>query len=308
LSNPRKVLEEAPANAEEAAPSDPLLAAMHSSTLEANIVDQTDIAQPNVDMYQSQLNEFYADGNGNLRTGRIEYPVDPENKGYLQPIDSQAGGTHYHYLMFYMENANSIKNRDPVLTSPEKPKDGQPAMLLDELNGIYHFRIGENRGLVKRIHFNKANAEYLREARFAQQYREGHHPLIQLSNRYNVEIDMIGNGIYIPGRYLYIDPLSLDPALGLPSNPKSDSHILGLGGYHLVNKVTSYIQEGKYETKVTAMWESGGRDSKIPLAAEVETSAPEAEDPDVAPPDDDPPPEGDLAPRYDEELQADVDT
>ena len=219
-----------------------------------------------------QLNEFYADGDGNVRTGRVIFPVDPENKGYLQPINSLSAGAHYHYLMFYMENLNSIANRDPA------------DYLLDEANGIYHFRIGEDRGLVKRIHFNKANAEYLREARFAQQYREGHHPLIQLSNRYHVDIDMIGNGIYIPGRYLYIDPTSLDPALGMPSNPKSDSHILGLGGYHLVSKVTSYIQEGKYETKVSAMWESGGRDWSIPLAAEAGTSAPEAEDPDVAPP------------------------
>ncbi len=83
--------------------------------------------------------------------------------------------------------------------------------------------------------------------------------MAQLSNVYDADFTMVGNNMFFPGKRLYFDPSSLSPtALGKPSDPGSMSHMMGLGGYHIVTTVKSYIESGKFETVVTARWETGG--------------------------------------------------
>ena len=57
---------------------------------------------------------------------------------------------------------------------------------------------------------------------------------------------------------IYINPLGLSPNFGNPSIRGSASNVLGIGGYHVITKVHSYIERGLYVTKLTAIWESGG--------------------------------------------------
>ena len=136
----------------------------------------------------------------------------------------------------------------------------------DTGNGIYHMKLGARRGLLKNATFKKTNQQYLREARFAQQRGESYNPLAQLSNVYDVEFTMIGNNIWIPGKRIYFDPSSISPegygggsyGLGKPHELGSPAHLLGLGGYHMVTGVKSFIEQGKFETVVTARWETGG--------------------------------------------------
>ena len=130
----------------------------------------------------------------------------------------------------------------------------------DEANGLYHFRLGEKCGLLKQASFKKTNVQFFREARFAQQIGSNN-PLAQLSNVYDVDITMIGNNIYIPGRRIYFDPRSISSLIGAPYEVGSPANLLGIGGYHIVTDVKSYIQDGKFETEISCTWETGGGDT-----------------------------------------------
>jgi hypothetical protein len=147
----------------------------------------------------------------------------------------------YHYLMIYAENADSIS-----LTGDE----GE-----DTKKGIYHLMLGADRGIVKEVNFQMNNAPYLREARYQQ---DSLNPLAQLAATYNCNMKLVGNVIFWPGQYVFVNPIGFGSGLGLPYQKRSVSNQLGLGGYHLVTKVNNFIEEGKFETEVTALFEASG--------------------------------------------------
>ena len=125
----------------------------------------------------------------------------------------------------------------------------------DRSNGIHHLYIGSSRGLLKQISFSKSEIPYQREARYQT---VSDNPLYSLSNRYNINISMFGNNLFIPGTYIYLNPMGLGAELGDPSTRSSVSRAMGIGGYHIVTNVAHSIQGGAYSTTVTALWESSG--------------------------------------------------
>ena len=154
----------------------------------------------------------------------------------------------YQYYVFYAQQSNSS-----ILLS------GDPNA--DKTNGVHHVYLGKNRGLVKSIDFQKAEIPLAREIRFQQIGQLNPH--YQLSNRYNANISMHGNNLFLPGTYVYINPLGMGTALGNPSDRSSISRGMGLGGYHVVVNVQHSIQDGLYQTSVQALWESSGGGSKL---------------------------------------------
>jgi hypothetical protein len=127
--------------------------------------------------------------------------------------------------------------------------------LVDKANGIHHLYIGSSRGLLKAISFQKTDIAYEREARLQS---VSDNPLYQLANRYNITIDMFGNNLFIPGTYVYLNPMGLGAALGDPSTRSSISRAMGLGGYHIVTNVVHQIDRGTYKTTITALHETSG--------------------------------------------------
>ena len=148
----------------------------------------------------------------------------------------------YHYKLFYLQNKSAAN------MTGMKHKD--------EKNGIIHLGIGENRGLLKNISFKRANMPGLREQRVVEE--NAFNPLSHLADVYNIEVSMIGNTIFYPGQYVYVNPLGFGAKLGKPTQPRSPSRAMGLGGYHMITQVSSFIESGKFETTVTALWETSG--------------------------------------------------
>jgi hypothetical protein len=204
-------------------------------------------AEPTV----SNVDPFYLGVDGQLRNFRKIYDPATVASKLQQGLSTETD--HYHYILFYMENIATRENFKGNCAE-------------DEGNGIHHMQLGRQCGLLKNASFKKTNQQYLREARFAQQTSEDYNPLAQLSNVYDVEFTMVGNNIWIPGKRIYFDPSSISPegwgggsyGLGKPHIKGSPAHLLGLGGYHIVTGVKSFIESGKFETVVTARWETGG--------------------------------------------------
>lgn len=132
----------------------------------------------------------------------------------------------------------------------------------DLRRGIYHIAFGADRGLVKTMKFAKTNQEFLPEAQFAS---EGGLLLNQLSNAFDVSIEMVGNNLFKIGQYLYIDAEALGAGpswadMGqAPARQRSYANIMGLGGYHLITEVANSISDsGVYTTTIKARWQDPG--------------------------------------------------
>lgn len=71
---------------------------------------------------------------------------------------------------------------------------------------------------------------------------------------------MYGNVYFYPGSYIYINPFGMGSSrsLGFPWNRGDISNIMGLGGYHIIINVSSYIEEGNYETTIKARFDCSG--------------------------------------------------
>ena len=143
----------------------------------------------------------------------------------------------YHYVYCYA--------KDPSPSGLEGNIDK------DTKNGIYHFFIGADRGILKRISFTKTDQKYVKEARWQQ---GGYDALTQLREPYDIDIELFGNARLFPGQYIYVNPAGLGSTVGSPADNGSIAWLLGLGGYHMITQVDSYIEDGKFETKIKAKW------------------------------------------------------
>jgi len=126
----------------------------------------------------------------------------------------------------------------------------------DFIKGIYHLTTGLDRGLVKDMQFTATTHTYLREARFTE---SDFNPELQLSNVYNVDVNLFGNNLFFPGQHIYINPRGLgSDELGDPGTPNTNANIMGLGGYHVVKSANNTIDRNGFSTKVDCLFSTSG--------------------------------------------------
>jgi|TARA_Y100000996_G_scaffold295325_4_gene233742 hypothetical protein len=143
----------------------------------------------------------------------------------------------WNYIMYYMASYSA------------RALQGDPTD--DARKGVYHYEIGRDAGLVKKIDFSKSDVKGLKEARQSQ---DG--GLSQLREIYNAKVDMVGNNLYIPGMKVFLNP---PYGLGDPTDSNSAANLLGLGGYFDVIKVQSSIKRGgAYTTKLETIFSHSG--------------------------------------------------
>jgi len=157
-------------------------------------------------------------------------------------------------------------------------------------DGRFHVNIGSNRGIVKTISFEKADIQYIREARFMQQGIDG---LLQLSAVYNASIEMFGNTLFYPGMEVFINPFGIggtefgSPTKGPTSEGgRSMANILGIGGYHTITNVATSLTPEKFSTTIKALQYYSGDgqgnpnlDGQVPEDSEIHAiDGPQGED------------------------------
>lgn len=152
----------------------------------------------------------------------------------------------FPYLFIYV-SSHGAKGFGPP-SEGEGSREKRDAKL-----GTYHFRIGADGGLVKKINFKKSDQPFAREARMEL---EGELGGGFLREKYNADVEMFGNAIFRPGMHVYIDPATV--GAGDPSQIKSIAAMLGLGGYFLTTNVKCAIESGKFQTDLKCIWTSSG--------------------------------------------------
>jgi hypothetical protein len=144
----------------------------------------------------------------------------------------------------------------------------------DANNGIFHYILGRDRGLVKNISLVKTDSPGLKEVRFEQ---EGYDGLTQLREVYDAKIECYGMPNAVPGTYIYVDPNSFAPGAKNLKNKdpeyrganQVDPYELtryGIGGYYMVYHAENSFGPGQCNTKISAKWVAELAKQKIKTA------------------------------------------
>ena len=134
-------------------------------------------------------------------------------------------------------------------------RKGDPAKDIED--GIYHFNIGSDQGLLKSMDFSRVSLPFLQELRSEQAEDQGVDQLEQLKFPYDTYVNLFGTSLFVPGMFYYINP-SL-AGLGSVENASSLAYQMNLGGYHLVQQVSTNISAGKFVTQIVGTQTAQGR-------------------------------------------------
>ena len=162
------------------------------------------------------------------------------DKRYYDKVEAGIGDesfmrTSYDYWLLQVSTV-----KDMIKRSGDAKEDLQ--------DGIYHFNIGQDSGLLKNMKFTKSELEGLPEARSKEAIEGGGDQLAQLREPYDCNVTLIGNTLFTPGMMFYANPSLL--GLGNPQASHSLAHTLNLGGYFAIMTTKLVITPGKFETKL----------------------------------------------------------
>ena len=192
-----------------------------------------------------------------LTTGETKNKIYDPAAAKAQHVEEQ-----YHYLMVFVESTTPHGLGDP------DPDEGRTHEQHDNDRGIHHLKI--HQGILQSIAFEKTDIPGYREARMeAQVLNRQWNPYIQLTNRYNIAFETVGNTLFYPGSYVYIDPLgegTFGASIGSPVVENSLANIMGFGGYHMIISTTNTISEAGFLTRVQAMWDNAGTRKRNPAS------------------------------------------
>ena len=143
--------------------------------------------------------------------------------------------TSFDYLLVYVSTHKDIKERN-----------GDPTK--DLRDGIYHFNIGSDMGLLKKMNFTKVNIPGMAAARSLENETLGTDAMDQLKFPYNTDLTLVGTTLFTPGMHYYVNP-SL-AGIGSIEDATSLAYKLNLGGYHILLKTKTTITKDKFETHI----------------------------------------------------------
>lgn len=201
------------------------------------------------------------------KTG-IEVQADEEykNKSGLLPLNTGISTNRKRNPLDSYYDYNIIYAVSPTLSVAHT---GKGSRFEDEAIGTYHFQIGADRGLLKNIKFSKTDMAYLREARY---FNQGTYGLLQLGAVYNVQLELFGNTLFYPGMEVFIDPRSFGGSQWDPTTPGSTGNALGIGGYHVITKVTNKISPSGFTTSLDALFQYSGDGVSRTMSVDGKTS------------------------------------
>ena len=172
--------------------------------------------------------------------------LSPVGFGANELDDDSGSRNQYQYLMFYAARTSAIG-----AYNGNKEADSK--------RGCHHYKLGRDRGILKKMTLNRDKRPMLKEARFEA---EGYDGLQQFKEVYNVDVETYVNFNVFPGAKIYVDPEGWAPNMTTEFLEKIGGNIdnltdLGIGGYYDVTKVEHTFAPGQFDTKFTAYWTNG---------------------------------------------------
>lgn len=151
-------------------------------------------------------------------------------EGEMDPLKSAGQKFHHYYNVF--SRRTSHKNRKGIRSE-------------DEMENIFHYVIGTDRGLAKNFNFSRQDTQYFQEMLIESNNAEDKIQALFLPQ--NVSIKMYGNTLHKNGDLIFVDSR---PSLGTFAGP-----VLGIGGYYRVIRSSHVISNRGYETDLECVFE-----------------------------------------------------
>lgn len=205
---------------------------------------------------QRELDEYATNYLHSYQGNTIEYDVVRQSTEPLLAYEGQTSYDDYVHVLLYQDQSRDHMVGD-LLSDINYGEAGfvyTDQVRQDAARGIYHLNLGSDRGLVKKIEFNRIDQQYVLEARIEAAGELG--SFDQLRERYNATVIMYGNSFFYPGQHVYLNPSML--GANVVPDIESMTTKLGLGGYFVVTKVENIIESGLYETILECSWVYSG--------------------------------------------------
>ena len=155
--------------------------------------------------------------------------------------------------------SDTEKNYMIFFAARTRPSPGQMTgnRRSDHMDGIYHYELGREKGIVKTIQLTKTETPGLQEVRFEQ---DGYDGLRQMRVVYDVNIETYANVHAYPGTYIFVNPRSFAPSSTLAPCNEFNLTEYGIGGYYMIITSEHSFGPGYANTKIYAKWvaEIGG--------------------------------------------------
>tara|TARA_R110000851_G_scaffold95543_1_gene207541 strand:- start:3888 stop:7499 length:3612 start_codon:yes stop_codon:yes gene_type:complete len=146
------------------------------------------------------------------------------------------------------DQASMASNRYLVIGTREMSHQNRLGNEEDDLdNGIYHLKIGADRGIVKSFSFSEFNLGPQYRAMQIMKSSTGDGAIIVPQN---IELTCYGNQFFPNNTLIYIDA---DVGFG-----REIAKRLGIGGYYSIVRSVHTITAGKYETVLNCVFQSSG--------------------------------------------------
>ena len=116
----------------------------------------------------------------------------------------------------------------------------------DEDQNIMHLIMGADRGLLITTNLSRQDLPLQTEVSIERAAKEGTVGSTIYSDKYNVDLTLVGNTLFAPGMAFYLDPTVL--GIGKPGDGGSLASKMGIGGYYRVLSTECNISSGKFET------------------------------------------------------------
>ncbi len=169
----------------------------------------------------------------------------------IDPVDVPSGQKNFR--------ASNIKDEADYVVIHQAvdrslARDGSGKVDEDSKNGVYHFLLGKDRGLIKEISFSRFDVPFAQEQLMTNQVGT----YDELKMPYNASISMVGNNLFLPGSQIFINPSNI--GFGSPTDLESPAFKIGLGGYYTILGVTTTFNGSTLDTKIECSFGSHARD------------------------------------------------
>ena len=145
-----------------------------------------------------------------------------------------------HYLYMYAAGFTSLDLKGDYEEDRKK-------------RGIFHMIIGSDRGILKTVAFKRVDQPLGPEVNYAKQVAGGPVANRLFSERYSVDLTLVGNTLFKPGMMFYLDTSTM--GIGRAGDHNSLAAKMGLGGYFRVIKTDNTLDSNKFETRIEGILE-----------------------------------------------------
>lgn len=204
--------------------------------------------------------QVFKDADAGVKRGKAAGNTSPTASGWYDPVGLDAlskhpfGGFSSRDLYNKRTADDEVDSYLLIYGSTERPWDLNSRYYEeDKKRGIHHLYFGNEKGLVKDMKFERDDIPGLREANLAAQISENRQPAKIMREKYNVNIQMIGNNIFDLGQKVHITPYSQQGAVG-----RKALLDIGIGGYFDIHYYENKIESGMFETTIKAQWVARG--------------------------------------------------